>query len=101
MRVMRKITAAILAAIGVHQHLSAEQKQDLVYAAIHSTPGAVAGSAARIGGLPLSDWLVVASIGFIALQAGYLVWKWRRDYRRDAARRAIGRHAEETIRGDL
>lgn len=98
---MKKVTAAILAAIGVHQHLSAEQKQDLATAAAHSTPGAVAGSAARIGGLPLSDWVMLASIGFIALQAAYLVWKWRRDYRRDAARRAIGRAADETVRGDL
>jgi hypothetical protein len=39
-----------------------------------------------MAGLPLSDWLVVASIAFVALQAGYLVWKWRRDARRDQER---------------
>jgi hypothetical protein len=43
----------------------------------------------------------VASIFFIVLQAGYLVWKWRRDYRRDLARRAMGKIADETVRGEL
>jgi len=98
---MKKALVVLLAAIGVNRHLSAEQRQDIATAAYHATPGAVAGGAARYGGLPLSDWLVVASIFFIVLQAGYLVWKWRRDYRRDLARRAMGKLADETVRGDL
>lgn len=31
----------------------------------------------------MSFWTGVAGIAFIALQAAYLVWKWRRDIRRD------------------
>lgn len=98
---MKKALVVFLAAIGVNRHLSAEQRQDIANAVYHAAPGAVAGGAARYGGLALSDWLVVASILFVVLQAAYLVWKWRRDYRRDLARRALGKLAEETVRGDL
>lgn len=83
---MRRITTALLAAIGVHQHLSAEQKNDIGHAVFQTAPGAAVASGARVGGLPLSDWLVVASIGFIFLQASFLVWKWRRTARRDRER---------------
>lgn len=29
--------------------------------------------------LTLNEWLAVATILYIVLQAAYLVWKWRRD----------------------
>lgn len=90
---MKKALASLLALVGIHQHLSAEQKQDVVAAAYHSAPGAVAAGSARIGGLPLSDWLVLASLAFIALQAAYLIWKWRRDARREDERIRAGRPA--------
>ena len=83
---MKRIYTALLAAIGVHQHLSAEQKNDIDHAVFQTAPGAAVASGARVGGLPLSDWLVVASIGFIILQAAFLVWKWRRAARRDRER---------------
>lgn len=76
----------LLAMIGVHEGLSAQQKQDLVGAGIHTAPGASAGGAFKLSGLPLSEWLVIASIAFVILQALYLIWKWRRDYKRQAQR---------------
>ena len=82
-RGMKKYLASLLALLGIHQHLSAEQRQDLIGAAMHTTPGVAAGGVFKIAGLPLSDWLVIASLLFLGLQAAYLVWKWRRDYRRD------------------
>lgn len=85
---MKKHLTSLLALLGIHQHLSAEQRQDLVGAAMHTTPGAAATGVFKVWDLPLSEWLVIASLAFIALQAGYLVWKWRRDYRRDQQRRA-------------
>lgn len=85
---MKKYLVSLLALMGIHQHLSAEQRQDIVGAVMHATPGAAAGGVFKIAGLPLSDWLVVASLAFVVLQAAYLVWKWRRDYRRDQQRRA-------------
>lgn len=86
---MKKALASMLALLGIHQHLSAEQKQDIASAAYHATPGAVTAGGFRLAGLPLSDWLVLASLSFIALQAAYLVWKWRRDYLRDQARQQL------------
>jgi len=35
----------------------------------------------------------VASLAFIALQAGYLVWKWRQDYQRAQQRQRLARLA--------
>ena len=104
---MNRRLLALLALIGVHGHLSAEQKHDIANAAYQAAPGAGAAAGSRALGLPLSDWLVLASIAFVALQAGYLVWKWRRDSRREEDRRAdrrAGRAPEpvcETDRADL
>ncbi len=61
---MKKALAPMLALLGIHQHLSAEQKQDIAIAAVQTTLGA---GAARLGGLPLSDWVVVATFAFVAL----------------------------------
>lgn len=83
---MKKALASMLALLGIHQHLSAEQKQDIAVAIVQTTPGAASAGAARLGGLPLSDWAVIATIGFVVLQAAYLIWKWRRDYKREQAR---------------
>lgn len=104
---MKKALASMLALLGIHQHLSAEQKQDLAIAAVQATPGAVTTGAYRLGGLPLSDWAVVATIGFVALQAAYLIWKWRRDYRRDQERQKLNErdraamHSEDSGLGEL
>lgn len=87
---MKKLLLTMLALLGIQQNLSAEQKQDIAGALHQITPGAVTAGSFRIAGLPLSDWLVLASMAFVALQAAYLIWKWRRDSRQEArdARRA-------------
>lgn len=90
---MKKYLTSLLALLGIHQHLSAEQRQDLIGAVMHATPGAAAGGVFKIAGLPLSDWLVVASLAFVVLQAAYLVWKWRQDYRRAQQRQRLARLA--------
>lgn len=75
---MNKALASMLALLGIHQHLSAEQKQGIAIAAVQRPEAASAG-AERLGRLPLSDWAVVAIIAFVAMQAAYLIWKWRRN----------------------
>ena len=90
----------MLALLGIHQHLSAEQKQDLAVAVMQTTPGAASAGAARLGGVPLSDWAVIATIAFIALQAAYLIWKWRRDYLRAQARQKLGRRTREVVQAE-
>ncbi|WP_120967064.1 MULTISPECIES: hypothetical protein [Comamonas] len=92
---MKKALASMLALLGIHQHLSAEQKQDIASAAYHATPGAVTAGGFRLAGLPLSDWLVLASIAFVALQASYLIWKWRRDYLRAQNRQQLRERAQQ------
>lgn len=96
---MRRITTTALAAIGVHTHLSAEQKQDLATAAYQSAPGTAAAGTAGVFGLPLSDVLILTSIAFVALQAAHLVWKWRRDSRRDQERQDDRRRGHDRRRG--
>lgn len=98
---MKARIVTLLALLGINQHLSAEQKQDLVTAGVQSAPGVAAAGGARVLGLPLSDWAVMATISFIALQAGYLVWKWRRDYLRELERRQGGRPVPTTDLGAL
>lgn len=93
---MKKFVLAILAAMGVHKHLSAEQKQDLGNAVMQAAPGAGAAGAAKYGGMPLSDWLVILSMLFIVLQAVHLIWKWRRQALIDAEHRKINRALPQT-----
>ena len=38
--------------------------------------------AASVSGWGVQDWMYAATIGYIVLQAGYLVWKWRREWRK-------------------
>lgn len=83
---MKRALITLLAVIGVNEHLSAQQKQDIADAAWQAAPSAGAAAGSRAMGLPLSDWLVLASIAFVLLQAGHLVWKWRRDSRRERER---------------
>lgn len=95
---MKRIIVAALAAIGVHRALSAEQKHDLAVAIAQTAPGAVAATGAQVvqpnsppffeSAFTMNSALTSVSLGFMALQCAYLVWKWRRDARRDSERRA-------------
>lgn len=97
---MKKALASMLALLGIHQHLSAEQKQDIAVAVVQTTPGAASAGAARLGGLPLSDWAVIATIAFVVLQAAYLIWKWRRDYKREQAREKLRDRTRDAMECD-
>ena len=95
---MKRIIVAALSVIGVHRALSAEQKHDLGVAVAQTAPGALAATGAQVvqpnspqlfeGALTMNTALASASLGFMLLQCAYLVWKWRRDSRRDNERRA-------------
>jgi hypothetical protein len=87
---MKKRTAALLALLGINQHLSAEQRHDLAQAGLHATPGGAAAAGFKMAGLGLADWVALGSLTFIVLQGGYLIWKWRRDYLREEERKARG-----------
>jgi membrane protein implicated in regulation of membrane protease activity len=45
-----------------------------------------------LGGLPVDDWLKVLGLVFLVLQVLYLLWRWRRDVKRERR----GHPAEDT-----
>lgn len=53
---------------------------------VHEVANAVPSTAALfvtwVLGLSVEKWLALVSIGFIGLQAAYLVWKWAKEARR-------------------
>lgn len=51
--------------------------------ALNAIPATAAVVATKFLGLDISTWLGLFGIAFIALQASYLLWKWRRDYLRE------------------
>ena len=88
---MKRRLAMLLTLLGVTQHLSAQQKQDLTTAGMQAGPPAGAAAGLKVMGAPLSEWLVILSILFIILQGAQLIWKWRRDYLHEEQRnRATG-----------
>lgn len=51
--------------------------------AAKAAPPAVVTTVAALGGLSLNNIIGIATLAYISLQAGYLLWKWHRDWRRD------------------
>ena len=56
--------------------MSPEQKSDLITEAAKATPPVVITTAVTVGGLTLNEWVAVATLLYIVLQSGWLVWKW-------------------------
>lgn len=59
------------------------QKQDIVMETGKAAP-AVIGTVYY--GFTLQEWVAMATLAYIALQAAFLVWKWRRLAKRDKKR---------------
>jgi hypothetical protein len=57
--------------------------QDLSKAAAELTPPVVFG-AVRLAGMSLPDWVAAATLVYIVLQAAHLVWRWRRQAKRNS-----------------
>lgn len=69
--------------------MSPETKHEVVVQAALGTPSAAAVLWTKVMGLSIDNWLGLFGIGFIVLQAMYLLWKWWRDIqkaRREDAR---------------
>lgn len=39
--------------------------------------------------ITLNEWVAIASIAYVALQAAYLIWRWRGEWLRRKAARAL------------
>ena len=98
---LKRVALPLLAMLGVHEHLSAQQKQDLTAAAWHATPSAVTTGAFKVAGFEMADLVAALTAVFIALQIAHLVWKWRRQARIDAEARALNRALPPTDLGSL
>ena len=72
---------ALLGSLGVSGRLSAQQRGDISTSVAHTIPSIGATGVTTVFGLPSSEWVAVATLVFIALQAGHLIWKWRREAR--------------------
>lgn len=66
--------------------MTPEQRHDTLVQAAAATPSILAIVATKLLELPVEKWLGLCGIGFIGLQAAYLLWRWRRDIRRERRR---------------
>lgn len=62
--------------------MSPETKHEIGVQAALGTPSAIAVLWTKFLGLTIDNWLGISGIIFIALQAGYLLWRWWRDLKR-------------------
>lgn len=67
---------------------ASDMTRDITVAGAKTAPPVAVSLAAHLGALTLNDWLAIATIVYVVLQTGYLVWKWSREWR--AARRLRG-----------
>lgn len=55
-----------------------EQKVDVVHEAVKSAPPVAVTAASGLMGFSLHEWVAIATIAYIVIQTGWLLWKWRR-----------------------
>ena len=58
---------------------------EIVRASIEAAPAAVAITAGPLFGVTLTDLAAILGCIFLIVQLAYLIWKWRRDYKREKA----------------
>jgi uncharacterized membrane protein len=56
--------------------MTPEQKSDVLVEAAKAAPPVVITTAVTVGGLTLNEWVAIATLLYIVLQSGWLVWKW-------------------------
>ena len=56
--------------------MTPEQKSDIASEAIKAAPPIAITTAVTVGGLTLNEWVAIATLLYIVLQSGWLVWKW-------------------------
>ena len=56
--------------------MTPEQKSDVLVEAAKAAPPVAITTAVTVGGLTLNEWVAVATLLYIVLQSGWLVWKW-------------------------
>lgn len=57
-------------------------KQDIAQEGVKASPAIAVTGWALMNGMTLEKWLALATLIYIGLQAGYLLWKWYREWKR-------------------
>lgn len=61
--------------------ITPELKIDLVSEAQKTAPPVVIVAANHVTGMTLNDWVMIATLLYIGLQASWLLWKWWKAYK--------------------
>jgi hypothetical protein len=69
--------------------MNPEVKHDMLTQGPASIP-AFAAVMSWLFGVPLEKWVALAGLVFLILQSAFLLWKWRRDHRREIERIRAG-----------
>jgi len=56
--------------------MTPEQKSDVLTEAVKAAPPVAITTAVTVGGLTLNELVALATLLYIVLQSGWLVWKW-------------------------
>lgn len=54
------------------------QRQEVVSESLRAAPALAATAAVTVGGITLSDWVMITTLVYIVLQIGYLLFRWIR-----------------------
>jgi hypothetical protein len=56
-------------------------KAVVIHEGVKSAPPVVVAGTAWLFGLTLNDWVAIGTLAYLALQGGFLVWRWYREYK--------------------
>jgi hypothetical protein len=56
--------------------MTPEQKSDVITEAAKAAPPIAITTAVTVGGITINEWVAIATLIYIVLQSGWLVWKW-------------------------
>ena len=71
-------------------HRSIKLNSEIASEAIKAAPPVTVTATALAGGISLNNVIGAATLIYIVLQAGYLIWKWRRDIKREREAQQCG-----------
>jgi hypothetical protein len=57
-------------------------KAVVIHEGVKSAPPVVVAGTAWLFGLTLNDWVAIGTLLYLALQGGFLIWRWFREYKK-------------------
>jgi hypothetical protein len=57
-------------------------KAVVIHEGVKSAPPVVVAGTAWLFGLTLNDWVAIGTLAYLALQGGFLIWRWFREYKK-------------------